>query len=691
MQLRLVTNNELLAEEDRQRELRTAGLMAQPLITELVGFLRARWDAAYQAKLPIQRKMLDAARQRNGEYDAARMQDIRKFGGSEVFMHITETKCRSGEGWLRDILLDSGSPPWDLKPTPDPELSDEQQEVIKQLVSERLLEMVEMTGQAVGLGEQESVRVMAEQDYRNRVAEVAHRRAGGMRRRISDQFAQGGWNTAFNEFITDLVTFPAAFIKGPIVRRRRKLGWAVGASGQTEVETTEELAPEYERVDPFRIYPEPGISHLNDGYIFQHHRMTSADLAELIGVPGYDADAIGTVLSQSATPSWIQEAYEFEKDRTERKYQTYTKPEEAYDALEFWGKVRGRLLVDWGVPVESVPDVERHYDANVWVVGNTVIKAVLNYDPLGEKPYAMTSFIKVAGAFWGKGIPELIEDTQAVCNAAARSLVNNMGISSGPQVGVNVDRLADGEKVTELFPWKIYQFKNDPFGTSAQPFSFFQPNSNASELLGVYEKFAKMADDHSGIPSYLSGDLDTYGAGRTASGLSMLMGAAGKGIRQVIMHIDNDIIKPIVQRQFIFNMRYDEDERIKGDAEVIARGAVNLAVREQVNVRRIEFLNYVAQNENLASIVGRTGMAAIVRELAKSLQMPVDEVVPSKERMEFMDKIAAMQEQQQQALPPAGGSGGDGVGGSGSGSAPAPATGRDNGQMSNLVQLRGPR
>jgi len=681
--LRLVSNNEILKEEERQRDLRTQAQQSTPLITGLAAFLRTRWNAAYDAKMPIQRKMLQASSQRNGEYDKAKLAMIRQHGGADVFMHITETKCRSGEGWLRDILLDSGDPPWDLKPTPKPELSADEQDVVKQMVAERLASMIQMTGQAGGLGEQESVRVIAEEEYRRRVMEVAHRRASLMKRRISDQFAQGGWNNAFNEFITDLVTFPSAFIKGPIVRRRRKLGWTVGVSGGTEVETTEELAPEYERVDPFRIYPEPGISHLNDGYIFHHHRMTSADLSELMGVPGYDSNAIAMLLASPSVVSWVQQAHELEKDEAERKFQTYTRQTDVYDALEFWGKIDGRTLVDWGLSPADVPEMERHYDANVWVVGDTVIKAVLNYDPLGEKPYAMTSFIKVAGAFWGKGIPELIEDIQSVCNASVRSLVDNMGISSGPQVGVATDRLADGAKLTELHPWQIHQFKSDPAGSSASPVTFFQPESNASELLGVYERFAKMADDHSGIPSYLSGDLDTMGAGRTASGLSMLMGAAGKGIRQVIMHIDNDIIKPIVQRQFIFNMRYDEDEGIKGDAEVVARGAVNLAVREQVNVRRIEFLNSVSQSEVLSSIVGRGGMAAIVRELAKSLQMPVDEVVPSKERMEMEDKIAAMQQQQQQALPLEGGGPASG------GSLPAPTAGVDNGQMSNLVQPRG--
>jgi hypothetical protein len=280
------------------------------------------------------------------------------------------------------------------------------------------------------------------------------------------------------------------------------------------------------------------------------------------------------------------------------------------------------------------------------MIGNYVIKAVLNYDPLGQKPYAKTSFIKCPGAFWGKGIPEIIEDLQNVCNAAARALVNNMGIASGPQVEVNLERIPPNEDITQMSPWKIWQVTNDPVGSSAPAVRFTQPDDNAQTLVAVYDKFARLADDHSGIPAYLYGNTDVQGAGRTSSGLSMLMGAAGKGIRQVVGHIDGDVIKPIVQRQFVYNMRYDEDESIKGDVQVIAKGAINLAVKETVNVRRIEFLNATA-NEIDMSILGKDGRAAILREVAKGLQMSVDELIPSRDKLAYQGRIAAAAEQTQ--------------------------------------------
>lgn len=653
MVLQVIDNEELTRREKEATKKALEERQNEPLILGLASHLRKCWDAARQAKKPIENIMLRGLRQRNGEYEADKLNQIKQQGGSDVYMMITEVKCRAAESWLRDILLETGTPPWDLQSTPIPELEPGQLAEIERSFAADVVTIVEREGQAPDPARMEELKEMIAQEYRFKLLQAADNKARGMKTKISDQFAQGGWGESFNDFITDLVTYPCAFIKGPIVRRQRKLSYAKDEMGNTTVEADEIIAPEFERVDPFRMYPEPGITNINDGYLFEHHPLSRTELADLIGVPGYDDDAIREVLDYGNGDSWISEDVELAKDEEERKFHAFDRPTEIYDAIEFWGKVSGKMLVEWGLTEDEVPDEAREYDANVWMVGNYVIKAVLNYDPLGEKPYAKTSFIKCPGAFWGKGIPEIIEDLQGICNAAARALVNNMGISSGPQVEVNLERIPPNEDITQMHPWKIWQVTNDPLGSSAPAVRFNQPADNANTLMSVYERFSKLADDHSGIPSYVYGDLNVKGAGRTASGLSMLMGSAGKGIRQVVMHIDSDIIKPVVHRQFVYNMRYDEDESIKGDVEILPKGAVNLAVKETVNLRRIEFLNATANPVDM-EIVGKEGRSSILREVAKSLQMPVDEIIPTREKGRYQERMAAQfgATQSQQAPTP---------------------------------------
>ncbi len=649
-----VVDNETLVIQEQNDVKSVNEQQAAPLLRGLAAYLRQCWNAAEYAKEPIENSMLKALRQRNGEYEPGKLAGIKQHGGSEIFMMITEVKCRAAESWLRDILMDTGSPPWDIQPSPEPSLPEAEEAAINEALGAKVAEYIQQVQVAPDPLQIEELKELILQERRFMIMRKAKNRSEGMKRKISDQFAEGGFTTAFNEFLTDLVTFPTAIFKGPIVRRQRKLAWESGPDGKLLAVVEEVLGPEFERVDPFKIYPEPGISHPDDGYLFEHHPLTRMTLADLVGVPGYDDDAIRQILDDgSSSFTWVGASHLTEQELLERKHGTELRPTAIYDALEFWGKISGKMLLEWGMDPNEIQEPEREYDANVWLINDLIIKATLNFDPLGHKPYAVTSFIKSPGAFWGKGIPEIIADVQSVCNAAARSLVNNMGIASGPQVEVNVERIPPNEDITQMYPWRIWQTLNDPLGTNAPAIRFEQPDDRSAALMAVYNQFSTLADNHSGIPSYLSGDLNVQGAGRTSSGLSMLMGSAGKSIRQVVMHIDMDIVEPVVNKQFVYNMRYDPDESIKGDSQIIARGAINLAVKDTINTRRVEFLQATA-NEFDMEIIGKSGRSAILREVAKGLQMPSEEVVPSPDKAAF-EKRAAQSEAQASIQPPNGG------------------------------------
>ena len=638
------SNAQLTAEDTAAQEARDAALRQQiPVLTGLASHVRKCWEAARDAKQPIERIMLKALRQRRGEYEADKLAQIRETGGSEIFMMVTETKCRGAELWLRDILLDEGMVPFDLKPTHVPEMPPDYEERLTASMGSKVVQIIQ-SGMPLDPMVMEQMQEQIADDMKQALLAEATDRAERMKKRIQDQFAEGGMVENFSAFISDLATYPAAIVKGPVVRRKRQLEWVQDETGAYIPQTQDRILPTYQRVDPFRFYPEPGLTRLEEGYCIEHHRLSEADLSDLIGVPGYDDGAIKAVLAEGASSEWLWSA-EHTKAELENKYNIWRSDSNKYDALEFWGRVSGQDLIDFGLDAEEVPEVSRMYDACVWVVGKWVIKATLNYDPLGDKPYRMTSCVKRPGALWGVSIPELIEDVQAMCNAAARALANNMGIASGPQVEISVDRLAEGEKITQVYPWKVWQTVADPMGSGQPAVRFNQPDDRSGPLLAVYQQFARMADEQSGIPAYVYGDGAVGGAGRTASGLSMLMGSAGKGIRQTVMHIDFDVIGPLVTAQYNWNMQYVDDATIKGDCEVIPRGAVTLANREQLNVRRVEFLQATA-NPLDAQIVGAKGRAAILREVAKGLAMPVDNIVPTDEQIDIQSSMQAAQQQQ---------------------------------------------
>jgi hypothetical protein len=117
--------------------------------------------------------------------------------------------------------------------------------------------------------------------------------------------------------------------------------------------------------------------------------------------------------------------------------------------MEFNGNVQGRILQDYGMVVQ---DELRDYHVQVWVIGSHVIKAHLSPSPRQRHPYFITSFEKVPGTPVGNGLTDLLADLQESANATLRSLINNLSISSGPQVVINDDMLAPEENGEDLYP-----------------------------------------------------------------------------------------------------------------------------------------------------------------------------------------------------------------------------------------------
>jgi hypothetical protein len=301
---------------------------------------------------------------------------------------------------------------------------------------------------------------------------------------------------------------------------------------------------------------------------------------------------------------------------------------EIIEAVEFWGSASGFMLREWGMK-----DVEDHveYEVNCWKVGVHTIKAIKNPDPLGRRPYSKASWESIPGAFWGMALPEVMRDIQIICNGAARALSNNMGIASGPQVEISVDRLPDGENLTSMYPWKIWQTTSDRTGGGQPAVRFFQPNMNAETLMNVLQYFQKVADEVTGVPNYVYGSANVSGAGRTASGLSMLMENAAKGIKQAILSLDK-AISEMLTRFYDHLMIYDSDTSIKGDMQIVASGVVGTLLKETQQQRRNEFMQLTANPFDM-QIIGPAGRAVLLREAAKALNIDVDKIVPTPEEI----------------------------------------------------------
>lgn len=628
--LRVRTNSQLIAEENKAMRDSAEQANNQPIMIGLASHVQTCWQEAKRAKDMITPRLLDAQRARAGQYDPTVLAEIRKFGGSEEYARISANKCRVAEAWLRDVFIGQTEKPWTLAPTPKPDLPEETTAVIKAQIAGEFAITYAQTGVGVDQAQIAARTQQLTAAEQERAQETARESTAKMEREMYDQMLQGGWVTAMGDFISDMVTFPAAHFKAPVFRKRPTMKWG-NSGGRWAPAVGDEVVPEFERIDPFRCYPAPGTTNPQEGFFIEHVSLSRGDLHSMIGVEGFDEASIRAVLDEygrGGLNDWTNQSENTTRAAINGELAKQASSNNVtIDALEYHGPVQGRQLVEWGMTPAEISDPEAEYEACVWLIGRWVIKAQLNADPMKRRPYFKTSYEELPGSYWGFGLVDILADVQGIANAGLRSMVNNMAFSAGPQVGINVERLPAGEDLTNITPLKIWQFNESQTGSNTKAIEFFQPESRVNELLAVIEKAYSFADDFSLIPRYMAGNASAGGAGRTASGLSMLMDAANKGLKGVVSNIDVKILTPQLEALFNYNMLYNPDETIKGDAKVVARGAVSLMQMETLQLRRNEFL-VATNNPTDQQIVGLEGRAEILREAAKGLQMDVNRVVP---------------------------------------------------------------
>jgi len=581
-------------------------------------------------------RLTSAMRVFSGQYEAHKLMEIRRFGGSEIYARLIAAKCRGATSLLRDIYLNVDKP-WSLSPTPDPTLPDDIAGDIAKLVALEV-KSAEQAGMPPDPGMVRDRTRMLTESAKRAGLKKARIEAEKAFRKLDDILVEGGFYSALGEGLTDISLFPFMCIKGPVVRMEPKVTWVQGRA-----QVTSKPKMRWYRVSPYDVWWTPGCSNIADAAVCERSRLTRSDLNDLIGVPGYDEAAIREVLrwyGQSGYVEVMASTNDTSRATMESREDPRMNQSGMLDMIEYHGYVQGRILLQQGMDPAKVPDEDRDYFVDAFKIGRYIIKVQLSPSLRKRAPYYVTSFEKVPGTVVGNALPDILADVGDAANSALRSLINNMAIASGPQVVVNDDRVADNEDSDDMYPWKRWHVVTDPLGSNngQQPVSFFQPASNAQELLQVYEKFTQIADEISAIPRYSTGSDRTGGAGRTASGLAMVMGNAAKILQTVSANIDGDVVEPAVSELYDMVMLTDTSGTLRGDESIDVIG-VNIAMqRETQRQRQLEFLQITANPIDM-QITGVRGRASVLRSVSEGIGLDGESIVPPD------DEIAAMQGQ----------------------------------------------
>lgn len=611
----------------------------------LVSLVQSRFNQAKLAKQKIEDRMIESLYYYKIKYMPEKLKAIREAtsGGSEIFIPLVNIKCRALQAWLSDVFFpESGDPPFDIEPTPVPDLPLDKDEEFAARLRERIATLItEFTKLSLISGGQINPQVVQErlpeiietekERYRSEILEYSRRVAEYAKRVLHDQLIEGGFFQALDETIRDIAIFPSAFMKSCVPRKVKTFG------DNRTVET--KIIPTFNRVSPFDIYPSPTASDLSD-WVIEILHLTPQDLDSLRDVDGFDEAMIDTVLGLYEDTGYRLSA----ESRQSERFLLEGKSDYEYnliDVIEFWGSIKGSYLKDFLDDIEE----NRYYEVAIWMCDNYLLKVTLNPDPLGYKPYHKASFVEIPDSFWGYSLVDVLRSLQDGVNAVSRAIINNAALSSGPMIERNVDRIPRDEP-KEVRPWKIFD-SHDMAMAGTPAYRFYQPSVTANALVQVMMYFMKMADELSGVPPYAHALLTSGGSARTASGLSMLMESSSRGIKDAVRNIDVGIIEPTISRLYYLNVsNFYGQIRDLPDLNIRAKGSISLMNRI-AQVQKMLQLLQITSNPVDMQLVGLEGRKAMLESIFRSFGVNVP-IHPEADQI-----IQALQAQLQQQQMPA--------------------------------------
>lgn len=613
-----------------------------------------------EARSEISERIASTKLALNRHYDPSMLNAIRsRVGGSESYYPLIAMKSAAAAAWLRKIL-DSGDRCWTITQTPDPDLpehfiSDIAMAAVQEAQRIKSLGMVMTDADAAAFGR--DMRNLIMQSRNQRAADAA----ANAERLIDDVLTEANFQTVFADFIEDFVAYPAAFIRSVI--RNEKISRVDqlqndGNGENFQLTIEEQPCRRFERVPPHLVFPSPGQISPEDGDLIIVSLFSIAELSELARTPGYNRDAINSIISEMAATTGsdhdpldcFPEAQLFNSAQYRRS--------SCVACLEYWGAVRAAVIRDWLEAYSSRDDGDDDSDGQPEFTGDAIsipgaddgenftgngtfnVYAIVARDKCihlqimdenEERWIFSASYQRDPDSIWGQGLGDRLRDLQRDCNGLHRTVINNLHLASLPQMVVNTDavRVPPG-RLNRAAPGQVWSVSNVGFIGSHRPIDFITVPDNSAHVSQQFERLLVLADRLS-VPEYSQGIAQgaINGAAGTASGLAMLIEAAGNQVMDAIRSIDHGVIEPVVRalyREMLNDPEVPNDA--KGDFKIHALGANSLAFKTQLQQRRNEFFQLVLQSQVLQSLLKPEGVAALAREVVKTLDMPTEKIVP---------------------------------------------------------------
>lgn len=640
-------------------------------VLNLVQKIQDRFREAKDARTAHEQRMIRAYDNYRGVY--GKHVKFRKSEKSRVFVKITKTKVLAAYGQLIDIIFGGTSFPIGIRETEVPEGTDEYRHLSSpgQLEAPGEPEAEEspfdvgyvgdgkvlkpgttygnlkdqLGGRTKDNSPKDDILKPGPSNIPGEPQEsTAKKAARQMEKIIHDQLEESSAVMELSKCFFEGVLLGTGIIKGPFNYTKTLNCWVKDENNKRIHAPKFVKAPRIEFVSVWDFYPDPNATCIQEcDYVIHRHRFNRSQLRNLAGQPLFDKDAINAALKKG--PNYIKESYESALKGSEEG--SGKDQADRYEVLEYWGVMDAEDVREIGIELPEDVDNLSEIQINAWICGDQLLRAAVNPFIPARIPYQAFSYEKNPYSFFGIGVPENMEDSQDVVNANARMAIDNLAISSNVVFDVDEGALVDGQDF-ELYPGKVFRRQAGQPGQAIYGINI--PNTTQQSVM-MLDKFRQLADESTGLPSYSHGQTGVQSMTRTASGMSMLLGAASLNIKTVVKTIDNELLQPLGEAYFNWNMQFYEGDLLDGiDLEVKSLGTASI-MQKEVRSQRLTMLLQTVQNPAIAPFIK---MPTLISELAHSLDLDPDELINDPDEAAINAAIIGAQNAQGLGADPSG-------------------------------------
>jgi len=648
----------------------------------IIPYIEGRYKRAEDYRQQDEERWLDSYRNYRGIYGPdVQFTEAEK---SRVFIKVTKTKTLAAYQQLESIMFANGKFPLTVDPTELPEgvvadvhFDPKEPDQIKESQVDEEVTPYGFKGDGKELPRGATSKTLGEMlgPLTDKLKDIDGLKSGTgmtptavtfspamvaakkMQKKIQDQLEESNASKHLRNTAFEMALFGTGVMKGPFAIDKEYPKWDEEGNYDPIIKTV----PQVSHVSVWNFYPDPDANNMDEAqYVIERHKMSRSQLRQLKRRPFFRNNVIDDAIALGE--NYNKESWEDDLSDYAPEYGV-----ERFEVLEYWGTVDVSMLEEQAVDIPPELSEVDELQANVWICNGKLLRMVINPFKPARIPYHAAPYELNPYSFFGVGIAENMSDTQTLMNGFMRMAVDNAVLSGNLLIEIDETNLVPGQDLT-LYPGKVFRRQGGAPGQAIFGTKF--PNVSG-ENLQLFDKARVLADESTGFPSFAHGQTGVTGVGRTASGISMLMGAAQGSIKSVVKNIDDYLLRPLGEGLFRFNMQFDFDPSIKGDLEVKARGTESLMANEVRSQRLTQFMQIAAQ----PSLAPFTKFPYIIREIAKSLELDPDKVTNN------MDEAAIQAEimkgfQQEQPAPEGGQPQADpsGAGGAtiGTGGVPAP-------------------